>query len=202
MAGTQLQMAAETYCGLVEVGVGLLPGGGGNKELLMRWMERMPNGTDLSPIPLVQKAFEAIAMAKVSTSAKEASELGFLRSTDRITVARDQLLAQAKLSSLELARDFVPRRHTGVQVVGENGAAYLKIGVFGMKKSGYISDHDEKIAHHVIRVLTGGKAPGGSVVSEQYLLDLEREAFLSLCGEPKTQARMQHMLQKGKPLRN
>ncbi|WP_281267807.1 3-hydroxyacyl-CoA dehydrogenase/enoyl-CoA hydratase family protein [Sulfoacidibacillus thermotolerans] len=202
LAGSALQMAAETYCGLVEVGVGLIPGGGGNKELLIRMMERLPEGTDLSPVPLVQKAFEVIAMAKVSTSAKEAAELGFLRPTDQITVARDQLLAQAKATSLKLAENFVPRRHKGIKVLGENAAAYLMIGVYGMKKSGYISEHDEKIARHLIRVLTGGQAAGGSVVSEQYLLDLEREAFLSLCGEPKTQARMQYMLQKGKPLRN
>ncbi|MHB1629861.1 MAG: 3-hydroxyacyl-CoA dehydrogenase/enoyl-CoA hydratase family protein [Bacilli bacterium] len=202
MAGQRMQMAAETYCGLVEVGVGLLPGGGGIKEVLIRMMEQLPKDGELSPMPLVQKAFEVIALAKVSSSAKDAKNLGYARQSDGISVNRDQLLADAKTSALELARSFVPKYRERVAVVGENGAALLKMGVFGMQKSGYISEHDVLIAKQVIRVLTGGSAAGGSRVSEQYLLDLEREAFLSLCGEAKTQARMQHMLQTGKPLRN
>ncbi len=202
MAGQRMQMAAETYCGLVEVGVGLLPGGGGVKEVLIRMMEQLPKDGELSPMPLVQKAFEVIALAKVSSSAKDAKNLGYARQSDGISVNRDQLLADAKTSALELARSFVPKPRERVTVVGANGAALLKMGVFGMQKSGYISEHDVLIAKQVIRVLTGGNAAGGSRVSEQYLLDLEREAFLSLCGEAKTQARMQHMLQTGKPLRN
>ncbi len=201
--GTQsVQAAGETYMGLVEVGVGLIPGGGGNKELLIRMMEQVPEGTDVPVLPFVQKAFEAIALAKVSASALEARKLGHLRKTDGVTVGRDYLLYDAKQKALQMAKQFVPNKPKGVRVMGENGAALLKIGVFGMKKSGYLSDHDEKIAHHLIRVLTGGKVHEGAIVSEDYLLDLEREAFLSLIGEPKTQARMQHMLQKGKPLRN
>ncbi len=197
-----VQAAAETYMGLVEVGVGLIPGGGGNKELLIRMMEMVPDGVDIPVMPLVQRAFETIALAKVSTSAREAQKLGHLRATDSVTVGRDYLLYDAKQKALQMAKNFVPKTPTVVKVQGENGAALLKIGVFGMKKSGYLSDHDEKIAKHLIRVLTGGTAVAGTVVSEEYLLDLEREAFLSLIGEPKTQARMQHMLQKGKPLRN
>jgi len=202
MAGQQMQMAAETYCGLVEVGVGLLPGGGGNKEVLIRMMEHLPSGTDLSPLPLVQKAFELIALAKVSSSARDAQSLGYARMRDGVSINRDHLLADAKTAALNLARSFIPLSQQRVPVVGENGAALFKMGVYGMQKSGYISAHDVLIAKQVIRVLTGGTAAGGSLVSEQYLLDLEREAFLSLCGEAKTQARMQHMLQTGKPLRN
>lgn len=202
MAGQQMQMAAETYCGLVEVGVGLLPGGGGNKEVLIRMMEQLPIGADLSPLPLVQKAFELIALAKVSSSARDAQSLGYARMRDGVSINRDHLLADAKTAALNLARSFIPPVQQRVPVVGENGAALFKMGVYGMQKSGYISAHDVLIAKQVIRVLTGGTAAGGSLVSEQYLLDLEREAFLSLCGEAKTQARMQHMLQTGKPLRN
>ncbi len=202
MAGQHMQMAAETYCGLVEVGVGLLPGGGGNKEVLIRMMEQLPKNSDLSPMPLVQNAFELIALAKVSSSARDAQSLGYARQRDGISVNRDQLLADGKTFALKLAKSFVPPSQQRIPVVGEGGAALLKMGVFGMQKSGYISEHDVKIAKQVIRVLTGGTAAGGSLVSEQYLLDLEREAFLSLCGESKTQARMQHMLQTGKPLRN
>ncbi len=197
-----VQAAAETYMGLGEVGVGLIPGGGGNKELLIRMMEMVPDDVDIPVMPLVQRAFETIALAKISTSAREAQKLGHLRATDSVTVGRDYLLYDAKQRALQMAKNFVPKTPSGVRVQGENGAALLKIGVFGMKKSGFLSDHDEKIAKHLIRVLTGGTAAAGTVVSEEYLLDLEREAFLSLIGEPKTQARMQHMLQKGKPLRN
>ncbi len=197
-----VQASAETYMGLVEVGVGLIPGGGGNKELLLRMMEKAPAGVDIPVMPLVQQAFETIALAKVSTSARDAQKLGHLRPTDGVTVGRDYLLYDAKQKALSMAKNFVPKTPAKIKVQGENGAALLKIGVFGMKKSGYLSDHDEKIAKHLIRVLTGGSVAEGTMVSEDYLLDLEREAFLSLIGEPKTQARMQHMLQKGKPLRN
>ncbi|MCY0876728.1 MAG: 3-hydroxyacyl-CoA dehydrogenase NAD-binding domain-containing protein [Firmicutes bacterium] len=199
---TRVQAAAETYMGLVETGVGLLPGGGGNKEMLIRAMERMPDNEDVSAMPFVQQAFERIALAKVSTSAADALELGYLRKGDAVTVSREQQLYDAKQAVLSLAERFVPRKPKAIRVVGEEGAALLKIGVYGMKKSGYISDHDEKVAKQVIRVLTGGNVAGKTLVSEDYLLDLEREAFLSLCAEPKTQARMAHTLKTGKPLRN
>lgn len=203
MSGTRVVAAAETYMGLVETGVGLIPGGGGTKELLLRALDSLPAHTpDVPVMPAVQKAFETIALAKVSTSAKDARNLGYLRSEDGIAVARDFLLYEAKSQVLTLTRQFAPKQQRLIPVVGDNGAALLKIGVFGMKRSGYISDHDEKIAKKLIRVLTGGDAPAGTAVSEQYLLDLEREAFLSLCGEPLTQARMQHTLKTGKPLRN
>jgi 3-hydroxyacyl-CoA dehydrogenase len=198
-----IQAAAESYVGLVEVGVGLIPGGGGNKEMLIRLTENVPDDVDERLDAFVRKAFENIALAKVSTSAKDAKELGYFRASDGISVNRDYLLYDAKQAALGLARSGYVRKHPKkIRVVGESGAALLKVGVYGMKKAGYISDHDEKIAHHLIRVLTGGSVPRGTLVTEQYLLDLEREAFLSLIGEPKTQQRMQHMLTTGKPLRN
>jgi len=199
---TSVQAAAETYMGLVETGVGLLPGGGGNKEMLIRMMAKKPDGLDIAAMPFVQQAFEQIALAKVSTSARDARALGYLRPQDGISVSRDMQLFDAKQKVLELARTFVPAQPRGVSVIGEHGAGLLKIGVYGMRLSGYISEHDEVVAKAVIRVITGGQVASGTVVSEQYLLDLEREAFLSLCGEKKTQARMAHTLKTGKPLRN
>ncbi|MCL6515481.1 3-hydroxyacyl-CoA dehydrogenase/enoyl-CoA hydratase family protein [Alicyclobacillus sp.] len=199
----RIQAAGETYIGLVEVGVGLIPGGGGNKEMLIRAIEGAEGAVDTRLDNFVRRAFENIALAKVATSAREAQKLGYLRKTDGITVNPDHLLHDAKQAALGLARaGYTPPAPRPIPVIGEDGAAVLKIGVFGMKKAGYISDHDEKIAQHLIRVLTGGSVRRGTLVSEQYLLDLEREAFLSLIGEPKTQQRMQHMLQTGKPLRN
>jgi 3-hydroxyacyl-CoA dehydrogenase len=202
-AGDKVQAAAETYMGLVEVGVGLIPGGGGNKELLIRHLELLPEGTEFDLQPLVNRTFETIATAKVATSAKEARKLGFLRSTDSISWSRDFLIPDAKREVLHmLAKGYQPPVPRAIPVVGREGAAVLKVGVMGMRESGYISDHDVKIAHKLIYVLTGGDVRKGTKVTEQYLLDIEREAFLSLCGEPKSQQRMQHMLTTGKPLRN
>lgn len=199
----KVQAYAESYIGLVEVGVGLIPGGGGTKEMLLRAMENVPNGVDIRPDDYVRRAFETIAMAKVSTSARDAKNLGYLRDADGISVSRDYHLYDAKQVALSLARSgYLPRQPKTVKVIGRDGAAMLKSGVFGMVQSGYISQHDAKIANHLIRILTGGDVPRGTEVSETYLLDLEREAFLSLIAEPKTQQRMQHMLTKGKPLRN
>ncbi len=202
-AGDRIQAAAESYLGLVEVGVGLIPGGGGNKELLIRMVEHVPQNIEERLDQFVRKAFENIALAKVSTSAKDAKELGYLRDSDGISVNRDFLLYDAKQVALGMAKSGYVRKHPKkVPVIGQAGAAMLKMGVYGMKLSGYISEHDEKIANHLIRVLTGGSVPRGTLVTEEYLLDLEREAFLSLIGEPKTQQRMQYMLTAGKPLRN
>jgi len=199
----RVQAAAETYMGLVEVGVGLIPGGGGNKEGVIRAIEGVPNGVEERLDAYVRKAFENVATAKVSTSAKEAKQLGYLRKIDGITINRDFLLYDAKQVALGLVKSgYECRQPMQIPVVGEAGAGLLKVGVYGMRMSGYISTHDEKIAHHLIRVMTGGSVARGTRVSEQYLLDLEREAFLSLVGEPKTQQRMQHMLTTGKPLRN
>ncbi|MBX6396185.1 MAG: enoyl-CoA hydratase/isomerase family protein, partial [Alicyclobacillaceae bacterium] len=202
-AASRVQASAETYMGLVEVGVGVIPGGGGTKELLLRNLEGVPEGAQVDLQPLVNRAFETIAMAKVSTSAAEAQELGYLRPSDRISINADTLLYDAKQAVLQLAeagyRPPVPRK---IPVVGEAGYATMTIGAYTMRMAGYISEHDEKIAKKLAYVLAGGRVPRGTLVSEQYLLDLEREAFLSLVGEPKTQERMAYMLQHNKPLRN
>ncbi|MFD2171726.1 3-hydroxyacyl-CoA dehydrogenase/enoyl-CoA hydratase family protein [Tumebacillus lipolyticus] len=196
----RIQGAAETYFGLVEVGVGLLPGGGGNKELLLRAIENAPAGADLQPY--VNRVFETIAMAKVSTSFVEAQELGYFRREDRMTVNGDYLLYDAKQAVLTMADDYRPPVPKKIKVVGEAGFAVMKLGARQLHLSGYASAHDVKIAEKIANVLAGGRIAAGTEVTEQYLLDLEREAFLSLCGEPLTQQRMQHMLTKGKPLRN
>ncbi|WLR50493.1 3-hydroxyacyl-CoA dehydrogenase NAD-binding domain-containing protein [Bacillus tianshenii] len=198
-----IQASMETYMGLVEVGVGVIPGGGGNKEMYIRQLESMPEGPNFDLQKITNHVFEKIAMAKVSTSAPEARKHGFLSNQDGISVNGDHLLHDAKQKVLSLAEQgYVPPKRKKIPVVGESGYATMVLGAYGMMKSGYISEHDMKIAKKLAHVLAGGKVPGGTMVDEQYLLDLEREAFLSLVGEAKTQARMQHMLVKGKPLRN
>lgn len=199
----KIQASSETYMGLVEVGVGLIPGGGGNKELYIKHLERMPNGVDYDLQKVANKVFETIAMAKVSTSAAEAFENNFLSSKDGISVNGDHLLYDAKQAVLALHENgYKPPIRKKVPVVGETGYATLLLGAETMYLSGYISEHDLKIAKKLAYVIAGGKVPYGTEVDEQYLLNLEKEAFLSLLAEPKTQARMQHMLVKGKPLRN
>jgi len=199
----RIQAAGETYMGLVEVGVGLIPGGGGNKELYMKHLSSMASGVDFDLQKVANKVFETIAMAKVSTSASEARELNFLSTRDGITMNSDQLLYDAKQTVISLYdRGYQPPIRKKIPVVGETGYATLLLGAQSMYHSGYISEHDLKIAKKLAYVIAGGKVPYGTEVDEQYLLDLEREAFLSLVGEPKSQARMQHMLVKGKALRN
>jgi 3-hydroxyacyl-CoA dehydrogenase len=203
LAATHIQAAAETYMGLVEVGVGLIPGGGGNKELYIKHLNSLPNGIDFDLQKIANKVFETIAMAKVSGSAAEARELNFLNQRDGITMNSDHLIYEAKQAVISLYdQGYRPPVRKKVPVVGETGYAALLLGAQSMFHSGYISEHDLKIAKKLAYVIAGGKVPYGTEVDEQYLLDLEREAFLSLIGEPKTQARMQHMLVKGKPLRN
>ncbi|WP_026677838.1 3-hydroxyacyl-CoA dehydrogenase/enoyl-CoA hydratase family protein [Fictibacillus gelatini] len=198
-----LQMSAETYMGLVECGVGLIPGGGGNKELYLRQIERVPEGAKIDLQAIANQVFETIAMVKVSTSAQEARKLGFLRPQDGISVNGDHLLYDAKNRVLALSKlGYTPPKKKKIPVVGEAGYATMVLGAQTMRWGGFISDHDLKIAKKLAYVISGGNVPEGTLVDEQYLLDLEREAFLSLAGEPKSQARMQHMLLKGKPLRN
>ncbi|WML41075.1 3-hydroxyacyl-CoA dehydrogenase NAD-binding domain-containing protein [Neobacillus sp. OS1-2] len=198
-----IQASAETYMGLVEVGVGLLPGGGGNKELYMKHLENLPNGIPFDLQNVANKVFETIAMAKVSTSAEEARENNFLDASDGISFNSDHLIYDAKQAVLALhEQGYKPKVRKKVPVVGETGYATLLLGAEGMRLSGYLSEHDMKIAKKIAYVIAGGKVPFGTEVDEQYLLDLEREAFLSLIAEPKSQQRMQHMLVKGKPLRN
>lgn len=203
LPAAHIQASAETYMGLVEVGVGLLPGGGGNKELYMKHLENLPNGVPFDLQNVANKVFETIATAKVSTSAEEARENNFLSNSDGISFNNDHLLYDAKHAVLALhEKGYKPKVRRKVPVVGETGYATLLLGAEAMRLSGYISEHDLKIAKKIAYVIAGGKVPFGTEVDEQYLLDLERQAFLSLISEPKSQQRMQHMLMKGKPLRN
>jgi len=205
LACAKVCAAAETYMGLVEVGVGLIPAGGGTKEMLLRCTEGIPPGVvDVELLPFVRKAFETVAMAKVGTSAKEAQQLGYMRITDKVTINRDFLIHDAKSTVLDLIREGyrAPRPKKNIKVMGERGHALLQMGLFYMREGGYISQYDEHVAKKVAHIMSGGNLPDGTEVTEQYLLDLEREAFLSLCGEQKTQERIEYMLKKGKPLRN
>lgn len=203
LPAAHIQASAETYMGLVEVGVGLIPGGGGNKELYIKHLENLPNGVQFDLQNVANKVFETIATAKVSTSAEEARENNFLDIADGISVNSDHLLYDAKQAVLALhEKGYKPRVRRKVPVVGETGYATLLLGAEAMRLSGYISEHDLKIAKKLAFVIAGGKVPFGTEVDEEYLLNLEREAFLSLVAEPKSQQRMQHMLAKGKPLRN
>ncbi len=208
------QPHAELYMGLVEVGVGLLPGGGGCKEMLLRAVDSaasirpdLPSnarGESVELLEAMKKTFETIATAKVATSAHEARGLGFLSSSDRITMNRERVLSDAKARALELARAGYepPLMRTDIPAPGENILATLKMGVYLMRQSEYISDHEQKLGTKIAEVLCGGNITPGTPVSEQYLLELEREAFKSLCGEKKTQERIQFTLKTGKTLRN
>ncbi len=203
----RIRAAAETYMGLVEVGVGLVPAGGGTKEMALRNLSHipadMPRGVVIDPFPYLRRAFETIGMARVATSAHEAREIGFLTPCDGISINKDYLIHDAKETVLALVRTgYKPPMPARVRVPGRDGYAYLEMLIYNMQVSGYISEHDAKIGRHVARILSGGDVPAGTWVEEQEFLDLEREAFLSLCGEPKTQERIQHMLTTGKPLRN
>ncbi|MBT2659504.1 3-hydroxyacyl-CoA dehydrogenase/enoyl-CoA hydratase family protein [Bacillus sp. ISL-45] len=203
LPAAHIQASMETYMGLVEAGVGLIPGGGGNKELYIKHLEGLPKGVDFDLQKVANKVFETIAMAKVSTSGEEARENNFLNEADGISVNSDHLLYDAKQAALNLYESgYKAPVRKKVPVTGEPGYATLLLGAQTMHLSGYISEHDLKIAKKLAYVIAGGKVPYGTEVDEQYLLDLEREAFLSLVAEPKSQQRMQHMLLKGKPLRN
>jgi 3-hydroxyacyl-CoA dehydrogenase len=204
------QPHAELYTGLVEVGVGLLPGGGGCKEMLLRALESATSirpdgrGESVELLEAMKRAFETIAMAKVATSAHEARGLGFLSDSDNISMNRERVLFDAKARALELARGGyeAPVMREDLPAPGENILATLKMGVYLMRQGEYISDHEVKIGNKVAEVLCGGNVTPGTPVSEQYILDLEREAFKSLCGEKKTQERIQFTLKTGKTLRN
>lgn len=198
-----IQATTETYIGLVETGVGLIPGGGGNKELYLRHLQEIPEGVEVDLQKIANQVFELIALAKVSASGVEARENHFLSSRDGISVNGDHQLYDAKQAVLRLAeKGYQPPVRRRIPVTGETGYATLLLGAQSMYLSGYISEHDLKIARKLAYVIAGGKVPFGTLVDEQYLLDIEREAFLSLVTESKSQDRMRHMLIKGKPLRN
>jgi 3-hydroxyacyl-CoA dehydrogenase len=201
----RVRASAETYIGLVEVGVGLIPAGGGTKEMLVRALDSIPPGvSEADPFPFVKRAFETIAMAKVATSAEEARAHGFLREEDSVSMNADRLIADAKQEVLALAATGYtpPRPREDVLALGLPALATIKLGIHQMKRGGFISEHDALIGEKLARILTGGDLNHPTRVSEQYLLDLEREAFLSLCGQRRTQERIAHMLKTGKPLRN
>jgi 3-hydroxyacyl-CoA dehydrogenase len=208
---TRIQAAAEAYIGLVETGVGLIPGGGGTKEMLIRANERAVSGDDLDLFHALRPIFETIAMAKVGTSAEESRELGFLRREDGVTMNRDRLVADAKEAALALARGgYKPpaaswqegAQTTQIKVLGEQFLATAKMGIHLLVRGGYASEYDATVARKLANILAGGSLTAPQMVSEQYVLDLEREAFVSLCGEKKTQERIAHTLKTGKPLRN
>jgi 3-hydroxyacyl-CoA dehydrogenase len=216
----KIQAAAESYIGLVEAGVGLIPGGGGTKEMLIRANEHaggtgssLPSSaeSDLDLFHALRPVFETIAMAKVGTSAEECRDLGFLRREDGVSMNRDRLVADAKEAALALVRGgYRPlaaswqegAQTTQIKVLGEQFLATAKMAIHLLQRGGYATDHDAVVARKLANILAGGALSAPQAVSEQYVLDLEREAFVSLCGETKTQQRIAHTLKSGKPLRN
>ena len=194
--------SAETYIGLVEVGVGLLPGGGGTKEMAIRAItEADYYGVDI--LPILGKYFENIAMAKYSSSAYEAKKMGYLTDKDIIVMDIDRLIYEAKSKVIELAKNYRPKREeNSLKAPGKSIYASIKSQIYNLKMGNFITEYESFIASNIAYVMCGGDVPGGTIISEKYLLDLEREAFLKLCKQNKTVERIKHMLQRGKPLRN
>lgn len=203
LPAARIQASSETYMGLVEAGVGLIPGGGGAKELYYKTLTSLPKGVEVDLQKVVNKVFEMVATAKVSSSGEEARENNFLNLVDGISVNPDHLIYDAKQVVLALHdQGYRAPVKEKIPVVGESGYATLLLGAESMRLTGYLSEHDMVIAKKLAFVLAGGKVPFGTEVDEQYLLNLEKEAFLSLISMTKSQQRMQHMLLKGKPLSN
>jgi 3-hydroxyacyl-CoA dehydrogenase len=205
--GARIHASAEAYMGLVETGVGLIPAGGGSKEMIIRANEHAAGGESLDLFHAFKPVFETLAMAKVSTSAEDARGLGFLRPADFISMNGDRLVADAKATALALVREdyrpgFPPPNEPSIRVLGEELIAGAKLAIHMMVRGEYISEYDAHVARKLANVLAGGPLTQSQLVSEQYLLDLERETFVSLCGERKTQERIAHTLKTGKPLRN
>jgi 3-hydroxyacyl-CoA dehydrogenase len=204
LAAHRAVAAAETYMGLVETGVGLIPAGGGCAEILRRHMALLPPDSGLDPQPLLKRAFETIAFAKVSTSAEEARRLLLLRPEDEIVMNPDRLLAEAKAVALHLARAGRPPLPPAgpIPVLGEPGFATLALGIHLAHRAGHITAYEREIATALARVLTGGERPHPGTATAEEIMDLEREAFLRLLGRRETQERIRHTLKTGKPLRN
>jgi 3-hydroxyacyl-CoA dehydrogenase len=209
--GARIQAAAECYMGLVETGVGLIPGGGGTKEMMIRANEHPASNEDLDLFHAMKPIFESIALAKVGTSGEECRDLGFLRRDDGVSVNRDRLVADAKEAALSLVRaGYKPlaaswqegAQTTQIKVLGEQFLAGAKLAIHMMLRGGYASEYDAHVGRKLANILAGGALSSTQLVSEQYVLDLEREAFISLLGEKKTQERIAHTLKTGKPLRN
>lgn len=205
MHGARCQPCGETYMGLVEVGVGVIPAGGGCKEMAVRMTEGIPDGIVEAGLNLqgyFAKAFENIATAKVATSAVEAMELGMIRKTEKISLNRDQQIWDAKQVVLGLSKFYKPPKPALIPVMGENFMGMANAILYNMRHGNYASDYDLHVGRKVAYILSGGECAEGTYVTEQEILDLEKEAFLSLCGETKTQDRIMHLLNTGKPLRN
>src|SRR5271154_4527554 len=199
----RIHAAAETYVGLVETGVGLIPGGGGTKEMLIRANEHSAGGEDLDLFHALKPVFQNIAMAQVSTSGEEARTLGFLRPSDLIAMNRDRQIADAKQTALALLRaGYHPPAPAQIRVLGEEFLTGAKLAIHMMIRGGYASEYDGVVGRKLANILAGGAITAPQLVPEQYVLDLEREAFVSLCGERKTQERIAHTLKTGKLLRN
>jgi 3-hydroxyacyl-CoA dehydrogenase len=203
MGANAIQASGELYMGLVEVGVGLIPGGSGTLELLRNLFGHLANDKDLDPMKIIQKAFMAIGTAQVSSSAEDAREKGFLTPTDGVSLNRAHALHTAKQRVLGMARSgFVAPRPTKFRLPGAQGLATVEVMLRSMQSNNQISEHDRLIGTRLASVLTGGDTTTAFSVTEEHILDLEREVFLSLCGETKSQDRMGHMLMNNKPLRN
>jgi 3-hydroxyacyl-CoA dehydrogenase len=214
IAACCINASAETYMGLVELGVGLIPAGGGCKNMLLRMEERHKAMFDTKnmiwmapddggPFPKVRDAFQTIAFARVSTSAKEARKIGYMGASDRITLDREKLFGDAKKAALELAKNYQPPKYRNdITLPGEGGKMALVNGIRQSHLKGDVTEFETVLGEKLAHVLTGGDRPAAHKADEQHILDLEREAFLSLCGMPKTLERIQHMLSAGKPLRN
>jgi 3-hydroxyacyl-CoA dehydrogenase len=203
MHGSRAVAAAETYIGLVELGAGIIPAGGGTKEMVRRLINPPMRTENAEILPFLQRAFLQIGQARVATSAAEAREFGILSPSDRIVMNRDRLLAEAKREALHLvACGYRPPAPETIYAAGRDMLAALRVGAYMFEQGGYVSEHDRLLADKLAYVMCGGELTRPQWVPEQYVLELEREAFLSLCGEEKTQARMWALLQTGKPLRN
>jgi 3-hydroxyacyl-CoA dehydrogenase len=203
MHASRVVAAAETYIGLVELGAGVIPAGGGTKEILRRIVNPMMRVENAEVLPALQRAFLQIGQAKVATSAEEARSMNILTSSDRVVLNRDHLLAEAKKEVLHMvAAGYKPPAPESIYAAGRDALAAIRIGAWSFKEGNYITQYDHHIASKLAYVMCGGELTRPQWVSEQYILDLEREAILSLFGEDRTQARMWSLLQTGKPLRN
>ena len=203
MAANRIVAACELYAGLVELGAGVIPAGGGTKELMRRIINPPMRTQNVDALPMLQRVFEQIGLAKVGTSAEEVRQMGFLAPSDRVVMNRDLLLTEAKKEALHMAATgYHPPLPEKIYAAGRDALGALQVGIYMMNQGGYITDYEKIIAGKLANVLTGGNISSPTWVSEQYILDLEREAFLSLCGQEKTQQRMWNLLQTGKPLRN
>ncbi len=204
MAGARIVAHAESYVGLVEVGMGLIPAGGGCKEMLRRVVSPAMQTPNVDPLPFLQRVFETIGLGKVATSAEEAKQMGFFAPSDRVVMNRDQLIAEAKRTVLQMVAEGYrpPVRGKIIYAAGERMLAALRVALYSMVQGKYASEHDAVVGGKLAYVLCGGNLTSPTWVDEQYILDLEREAFISLCGEEKTRERISHFLNTGKILRN